>query len=256
MLRALAITISLLVSLQSFGGTIDPRVPDEKYVKYGNDHKCVLKLKGKFRRKSEEKAIPFEASAVAIKPYWIATAAHVVQNAEEVRVVIGGREIKVSKIFVEKDFDENKLCKNDIAIGCCDEDLGLDYYPDLYEEEDEVGKVASMCGYGITGNLSTGCSVSDGKKRAGSNIIQRTEEHCLVCVTTDRRTELEFLIGPGDSGGGLFIDGRLAGVNSFVMADDKNPNSDYGDESGHTRISMYRKWIFEVMENETRQKEK
>ena len=53
------------------------------------------------------------------------------------------------------------------------------------------------------------------------------------------------MIGSGDSGGGLFLDGKLAGINSFVMAADGKTNSDYGDECAHTRISTYKKWIEE-----------
>jgi hypothetical protein len=62
------------------------------------------------------------------------------------------------------------------------------------------------------------------------------------------KTELEFLIASGDSGGGLFIDNKLAGINSCVMAVDKKPDSTYNDESGHTRISKFIGWIKENIE--------
>ena len=55
--------------------------------------------------------------------------------------------------------------------------------------------------------------------------------------------KLEFLISHGDSGGGLFINGKLAGIHSFVSASDKKADSSYGDQSGHTRISTYKRWI-------------
>jgi hypothetical protein len=45
----------------------------------------------------------------------------------------------------------------------------------------------------------------------------------------------------------LFIENKLAGINSFVAADDGKPNSNYGDESGHTRMSLYYNWILEQM---------
>ena len=105
-------------------------------------------------------------------------------------------------------------------------------------------------GYGITGNFNTGAKVSDGKKRAGSNVIDYIEKHILVCSASkpgNRITELEFLISNGDSGGGLFIDQKLAGINSGIMCSDKKLDSSYGDESCHTRISIHRDWIIKTI---------
>ena len=56
-------------------------------------------------------------------------------------------------------------------------------------------------------------------------------------------TVLEYMIGSGDSGGGLFIEGKLAGINSCVMAVERSPMSKYGEESGHTRVSKFIDWI-------------
>jgi Trypsin len=54
---------------------------------------------------------------------------------------------------------------------------------------------------------------------------------------------LEGSIAPGDSGGGLFIGGRLAGVVSFRSHFDGTYNSDYGDLMGVTRVSPFIPWI-------------
>jgi hypothetical protein len=54
---------------------------------------------------------------------------------------------------------------------------------------------------------------------------------------------MEFLIASGDSGGGLFIDQKLAGINSCVMTTDGHTDSNHNDESGHTRISQHINWI-------------
>jgi Trypsin len=54
---------------------------------------------------------------------------------------------------------------------------------------------------------------------------------------------LEGSIAPGDSGGGLFIGGRLAGVISFRSHFDGTYNSDYGDLMGATRVSPFIPWI-------------
>jgi hypothetical protein len=234
----------LLLANVAAAGTRDPETPDSKYVSYGEKFECIGKLCGKYKNGTN-----YCASAVAIKPRWIVTAAHVVQNSEICFVTIKDKKILVKKINYPKEFEEGKFGHYDIAIGNCDEDMGLDFYPVLYENKDEVGKICSMSGYGITGTFHTGTKISDNKKRAGSNYIEHIDRDLLVCSASRRReksfTELEFIIGSGDSGGGLFIDGKLAGINSCVLASDKSPDSTYGDESGHTRISKYLDWINE-----------
>ena len=103
-----------------------------------------------------------------------------------------------------------------------------------------------MAGWGFTGTFNTGIEKADGKRRAGSNFIDRTERKILVCSPSKRHektTELEYLIGSGDSGGGLFIDNKLAGIHSSVIGYDGKSNSTYTDESCHTRISLYSDWI-------------
>jgi TATA-box binding protein (TBP) (component of TFIID and TFIIIB) len=244
--------VILLLVILSFtickGGTIDPSVPDEKYKNYGSKFKCVLKIIGTCN--CEEKHT-FSASAVAISPNWALTAAHVVKNSTKIKIQINNKDFEIDKIIVNEKFNEAKLGYDDIALCYSKSDFNLDFYPKLYEKNDEVKKIVSICGYGMTGSFSTGANKSDEIKRAGSNIIERIDNNCLICNNSGgTRTQLEFLIANGDSGGGLFINNELAGINSFVSAKDGKPNSSYGDESAHTRISVYKKWIEEKMKNE------
>jgi succinyl-CoA synthetase beta subunit len=62
---------------------------------------------------------------------------------------------------------------------------------------------------------------------------------------------LEGLIAPGDSGGGLFINvggtNYLAGINSFIGSFDGKTNADYGDISGAIRVSAFNSWIDSVL---------
>jgi hypothetical protein len=125
----------------------------------------------------------------------------------------------------------------------------LDFYPELYQDKDEDGKICSISGFGFNGTFISGynAKVFDNKRRAGSNMIDLvTEETLEVSAHKGVTTELEFMISPGDSGGGLFIDKKLAGINSCVYATDGNADSDYGDSSCFVRISSYVDWISKV----------
>ena len=231
-----------VISAHSFAGTIDPSTPDQKYVKYGEDFLYIGKLCGTYEDGSK-----FCASAVAIDDYNIITAAHVVKGAATCKITINSKTICVNNIICHKDYEENLFGIADIAIGHCDSKIGLGFYPALYEDDTEVGDVCSISGYGLTGTFKTGAYKYDGKKRAGSNRIDRIEKDLLICDPSPRGskwyTSLEFLIASGDSGGGLFIDNRLAGINSCVMVAGRSPKSSYGEESGHTRISKFIEWI-------------
>jgi len=229
-------------------GTIDPSIDDKKYIEYGEKFKYIYKICGTY-----ESGELFCASSVVIDPHWVLTAAHVVKGARTTVVRDNNKAYLIEKIIYHEDFDKNNVGKNDIALCYTQDKILIDYYPPLYEDTDEENKVCCMAGYGLTGNFNTGVTTGDSKRRAGSNIIQYIDRDLLICDASKKgskdHTSLEFLIASGDSGGGLFIDGKLAGINSCVLAKDKNPNSSYSDESGHTRVSLYSKWIKEKIKS-------
>ena len=234
--------VLLSICSNSFSGTIDPHTPDTKYIEYGNKFTYVGKLCG---IGSDNKY--YCASAVAINDRFILTAAHVVKNAKSCTVTINDQTINVIDIEYPIEFEEDNFGYNDIAIGYCEESIKLDFYPDLYENDNEEGKLCSLSGYGLTGTFATGAIKSDNHRRAGSNILDGIINDLLICSPSGsgKKTSLEFMIASGDSGGGLFINNKLAGINSCVLAVDKKPNSSYADECGHTRISKFISWIKE-----------
>lgn len=235
----------LTIASSCFAGTISPSAKDKDHLSYGQEHECVVKIYGDCTCElAGGKSHKFIASAVVISPRWIVTAAHVAKEAKNVKVMVRDKEYEIPRLVISEGFDLDKVGMNDIALGQSDVDMELDFYPDLYESDDEVGKIASICGFGTTGTFRTGATKTDGQKRAGSNVIDRAENHVLVCsVSNGPRTTLEFMISHGDSGGGLFIENKLAGINSFVSAVDGKPDSGYGDECNHTRVSLFVGWI-------------
>lgn len=247
-MRTLILAICIISNVSIvISGTIDPGVPDKKYTEYAEKFKCVVRICGQYNDDTR-----FCASAVVIKPNWIVTAAHVVNNYKNVIITDrDNKEHNVSKVYIHKDFEINGFGQSDIALCYIDDPISLDFYPELYTESDEVGKICSMSGFGFTGTFDLGTRSYDGKQRAGSNMIDKIEKDLLICSPSPRgsknRTSLEYLIASGDSGGGLFIDKKLAGIHSLVMAEDQKSNSDYGDESGHTRVSLFSEWILSII---------
>lgn len=227
-------------------GTIDPKNQDSVYIKHAERFDCVGRLCGKY-----EDGSMFCASAVAISDRWIITAAHVVKDSKECFIFINDKKICVTEFIYKKEFDLDEVGMNDIAVGKCSEDIGLKNYPALYDAQDEKNKFCDISGFGITGTFESGAKKLDNKKRAGTNYVEDIFKHTLVCnaskETCKTYTQKEFLIASGDSGGGLFIDNKLAGINSFIMSSGKSPDASYSSESCHTRISIFKKWIEEVI---------
>jgi hypothetical protein len=231
-----------------YAGTRDPRIKDAEYIEYANSFKTVGKICGLAKDGSK-----FCGSAVAIDDYHILTAAHVIQGSVSCSFYINDKEYCIPDIRMHKNFENGGFGVADIAIGRSELSFDLDKYPELYNEENEVGKECAICGYGFSGTFETGSKFYDDKKRAGLNRIDNIEKDMLVCSSSDKTdkniTKMEFLIASGDSGGGLFINNRLAGINSCVMAVDRSPQSKYNEESGHTRISKFLDWINEYRKN-------
>lgn len=244
MVRLLMLIIVLAINLNiGLAGTISPKVSDEKYLEFGEKFEHTVIVMGKTKDDH-----PYIASGTLIKPDYVITAAHVIHNAASCIVIFDDKTgIVVSKIICHKDFDLDKVGKCDIALLKLEKSVEKDWYISLYDKDDEVGKKVTMAGYGATGNFNTGATEGDMKRRAGSNIVDQIQEDMLMTSvqTNDKQTALEFLIASGDSGGGLYIDGKLAGIHSCVLALDKKANSDYGDEAGHTRVSLFVDWIEE-----------
>lgn len=245
-MKILLLVVALLYCLSVKAGTIDPKVADSKYIEYGKKHECVVKISG-----VDDSNLQFFGSSVIIDKNIIITAAHIAKYTKIAHIHHKDKEYSISYFVIPKQYCENKIGGGgyDIALGFLEKEIILDFYPELYEKQDELNKICSLSGFGITGNFDTGSIIKDGKKRAGSNIIESIEDSMLVCSPSNNpNTSLEFLISNGDSGGGLFIDKKLAGVHSCVYTKHGRLNSGRNNFSMHTRISDHIVWIKKVIE--------
>jgi len=251
---------TILLSSSLIAGTIDPSIDDSKYIEYGKKFPNVVQII------AMKDGSPHIGSATIIKPNWAITSAHIVDGDNSVILLIADEAAsKGSKVIIHKSFNREKTIA-DVALVKLEKDMIFDSYPELYSEQDEIGLECSMSGYGKTGTFITGAITVDGQKRAGKNKISSISKvsvydksikdfltftgDMLICSSKKGKssTNLDFLIAGGDSGGGLFIDGKLAGINCCILFDDESGDADYGDDNGFMRISHYRDWILENIE--------
>jgi len=243
-------TFCILIFLLSFSvclaGTRNSSVSDSKHLEYGKKHQCVLPIAGIYGDKLNTQ---FKGSCVLIDEYYILTAAHIVTGSITQHVLFEGKAYPCSIVAIHSKYDPKNMGAHDIAIARLQRPIKIDFYPKLYRKKDEVGKICSLSGYGFIGTFNSGYSTKkyDNERRAGSNFIDGIHKNTLeYSVHKGTRTSLEFLISPGDSGGGLFIDKKLAGIHSCVYATDGKANSDHGDVGCSTRVSDYIEWIEQV----------
>lgn len=233
------------------GGTRDPSTPDARYLEFGKKFPFVVRLITKHDgidssgRKYTEHCC---ASAVVIKPNWILTAAHVTEDVDTA-TAIADDNVKhtLAKLIAHKDYDPKRTGWHDIALGWTPQPIQLEFYPELYRKPDELNKACTFAGWGLTGTFYSGGITSDDKRRAGHNKLESELHSVLVCAPSRGagRFPLEFMLAPGDSGGGMFIGNELAGVNSFLMSKSGAPNGTYNDEAAFTRVSLYVDWVEE-----------
>jgi len=268
---AAASGLLMAIATQAYSGTIrddrDPRL----YLDLGasSAYASVGRVDGTTNSYS------FLASGTLIAKEWVLTAAHVVKGATSLNFMIGGDTYAATGWVANSSFNSGNLVAG--------YDIGLihlgaqvtDVLPAArYTGVNELGALAASVGFGKTGTGVTGAVSLDFQKRAGQNKVDayypvRKGTPNVILTDFDRPgvpsessfgsaspLDLEYLIAPGDSGGGLFADfgsgPALIGVHSFVWGKlDGNPDSDYGDASGDTRVSVFNSWIDGAMSGQS-----
>ena len=237
----LLFTAALGVAILALAGTRDDSVPDEKYVEYGQSFAdYTVKV---IAVNDDDK--PSTGTATLLSDHWAITSAHIVHDAK-MASIDGHPSVE---IVVHPKFESDCMGCFDVALVRVEKPFGRAGYPPLSTGDEIEGDLCSVAGYGVHGPMTTGYDSADGRLRAGTARIDRFDQTRIICpISRGKSGPLPYGISPGDSGGPLFCNGKLCGVNSFTMDDvGKTLKSKEGEEQGFARISVLREWIEGVM---------
>ena len=234
MLRAAALSLLLLPST---GIVIRADRSDADYLIDESAYPAVFPIDPSGRLKKGE------CAATLITAQYALTAAHCVLEGVPFPVEIAGAAYSIVEAHANPCFSARADGPNghDIAVIRLDREVPDRVVPHgIYLAGDEVGKATTMLGWGDTGT-SDGKPFTDRKFRRSENRVDWIDKGILYSTFSDDDRDLEGLSWLGDSGGPLFIDGLLAGVNS-----DGNCCG-FGSVDEYKRVGDHFEWVKDVI---------
>lgn len=235
-----------------------PGVTDQMYLDLGASHPEVGQVQGS----------GLSGSGTLIGSRWVVTAGHVAFFKTGGTFRVGGQNYTILRSIIHPSYsfgsDPNDIGLLELSTAV----MGIDpaIMVSLTDDTALLGHTTTWVGFGQSGTGLTGATTSPGTKRGFTNNIDgfgptfgltntsmfgdfdRPDGSKNTISTSDPLpSALEGNVAPGDSGGAVYLDGLgLVGVISYrgrLPSLDSFSNSDYGELSGATRLSLYTDWI-------------
>jgi secreted trypsin-like serine protease len=206
--------------------------------------------------------------ATVIHQRWAITAAHcadetmlsnTLDNGRRFAVQVGSQAREIDALIVHPDYDISSANDVDLALIRFREAAAVPRLVPLQVEDNELGEIVSLIGWGYFGLGTTGRQYDDGCMRLAQNRITVAERRLRIEFEDPRPAnsatlELEGMPSLGDSGGPLLIASgigfRLAGVavGESKGADfSEETQGKYGSVAIYERISLHIDWIETVI---------
>lgn len=206
--------------------------------------------------------------ATVIHKQWALTAAHCLQetllgnsieNGLRYSVEVGNKPRQIDAVIVHPDYDTNSDADVDLALLRFRESSATPSPMPLQLDENELGEIVTILGWGYFGLGTTGRQYSDGSFRIASNRITEAGRRLRVVFDDPRdraklALPLEGMPGLGDSGGPALLRSgiglTLAGITvGEIEGEDfsEETQGKYGSVAIYERVSRHLDWIASVI---------
>lgn len=259
-LRSIVLSLLCLCALPAAGIVIRHDRSDASYVADARQYPQLFHLQERNRRKV--------CIATLIAPRWAITAGHCVDDTpirsrlaegERYPLQVAGQSYAVDALVLHPEYSNGKLLQGvDLALLHLDRAVSDVEPVALQRSGNEVASVATLLGWGSTGNGMSGRRHNDGKFRRAENRVDTAdlwlEFHFDDPSLPDSPAlALEGVAGLGDSGGPALLEGEqgftLLGiaVGELERSGDDKRQGRYGAIGVYERISRHVTWIDAVL---------